>query len=91
MRFAIDLLQFVVLIAGAPLLRGVVGVIKARIQNRRGASVFRPYADLRKLFSKEDLIPPTASPLFRFAPIILFAATAGRYNERSNDVVRTER
>ena len=53
------------LVGAAPLLRGVVGRIKARIQNRRGASVFRPYADLRKLFRKEDLVPPTASPLFR--------------------------
>ena len=65
MTFAIDLLQVLVLVGAAPLLRGVVGRIKARIQNRRGASVFRPYADLRKLFSKEDLVPPTASPLFR--------------------------
>jgi formate hydrogenlyase subunit 4 len=75
MRFAIDLLQVLVLIGTAPLLRGIVGRIKARIQNRRGASVFRPYADLRKLFRKEDMVPSTASPLFRLAPVILFAAT----------------
>ena len=70
MRFAIDLLQVLVLIGTAPLLRGIVGRIKARIQNRRGASVFRPYADLWKLFRKEDLVPSTASPLFRLAPAI---------------------
>ena len=75
MTFAIDLLQVLVLVGAAPLLRGVVGRIKARIQNRRGASVFRPYADLRKLFGKEDLVPATASPLFRLCPVILFAAT----------------
>lgn len=75
MRFAIDLLQVLVLIGTAPLLRGIVGRIKARIQNRRGASVFWPYADLWKLFRKEDLVPSTASPLFRLAPAILFAAT----------------
>lgn len=75
MTFAIDLLQVLVIVGAAPLLRGVVGRIKARIQNRRGASIFRPYADLRKLFGKEDLLPDTASPLFRLCPVILFAAT----------------
>ena len=75
MRFAIDFLQVLILVGTAPLLRGIIGRIKARIQNRRGASVWRPYADLRKLFSKEDLIPTTASPLFRLSPVILFAAT----------------
>ncbi len=75
MTFAIDLLQVLVIVGAAPLLRGVIGRIKACIQNRRGASVFRPYADLRKLFGKEDLVPPTASPLFRLCPGVLFAAT----------------
>ena len=75
MTFAINILQLLLLVGTAPLLRGVVSRIKARIQNRHGASVWRPYADLRKLFSKEDLIPATASPLFRLSPIILFAAT----------------
>ena len=77
MTLAIDIVQVLVLAGSAPLLRGVVGRIKARIQNRRGASVFRPYADLWKLFHKEDLIPPTASFLFRVCPVFLFAATLG--------------
>jgi len=75
MSWVIDLLQLIVLVAAAPLLRGIIGRVKALIQNRQGASIFRPYADLRKLFRKEDLVPPTASPLYRLAPIILFAAT----------------
>ncbi len=75
MRLALDALQFIMLACIAPLIRGVVSRVKARIQNRRGASIFRPYADLWKLFHKEDLIPSTSSPLFRLCPIILFAAT----------------
>lgn len=75
MKLALDALQFIVLVGIAPLIRGVVSRVKARIQNRRGASIFRPYADLWKLFHKEDLIPSTSSPLFRLCPIILFAAT----------------
>ncbi len=75
MTFVVNLLQLLMLVAVAPLVRGVVARIKARIQNRRGASVWRPYADLRKLFAKEDLVPPTGSPIFRLCPMVLFAAT----------------
>jgi formate hydrogenlyase subunit 4 len=75
MRLAIDVLQALLLIAIAPLVRGVITRIKARIQGRHGASVWRPYVDLLKLVRKEDLVPPTASPLFRLAPVILFVVT----------------
>ena len=63
------------IVLGAPLLRGVVSKMKARIQRRQGASIWRPYADLGKLFRKEDLVPPLASPVFRLAPRIVFCAT----------------
>ena len=75
MRAAISVLQLLLLIAVAPVLRGVIARIKATIQNRRGASVLRPYADLQKLFRKEELVPATASPVFRLAPRVVFAAT----------------
>jgi formate hydrogenlyase subunit 4 len=75
MRLAINVFQALLLVVAAPLVRGVIARIKAKIQNRRGASVWRPYSDLLKLFRKEDLVPPTASGLFRLAPRIVFAAT----------------
>jgi formate hydrogenlyase subunit 4 len=76
MTIAASVVQIAFLIAIAPLVRGMIARIKARIQNRRGASVVRPYADLWKLFHKEDLQPATASALFRIAPRVVFAATA---------------
>ncbi len=76
MNLAINMIQALLLIAIAPLVSGVIARVKARIQNRQGASVLRPYSDLLKLFRKQDLVPDTASILFRFAPAILFAATA---------------
>ncbi len=76
MTIALNIVQAVLLIAMAPLVRGVVARLKARIQNRSGASVWRPYADIWKLLHKEDLVPPTASAVFRLAPVVLFAATA---------------
>lgn len=75
MSAALNITQAVLLVVSAPLLRGLIARVKAGIQNRRGASVFRPYSDLWKLFRKEDLVPATASALFRIAPIILFAVT----------------
>src|SRR5713101_7912040 len=75
MRVSLDVAQALLLVAGAPLVRGIIARIKAWIQRRQGASIWRPYADLAKLFRKEDLVPPTASGVFRFAPKVLFAAT----------------
>ncbi len=71
----LNMAQAALLIAIAPLLRGMIAAMKAHIQNRRGASVFRPYSDLLKLFRKEDLAPDTASVVFRAAPVVLFAVT----------------
>ena len=69
----LKIVQFVLLVAGAPLLRGIVARLKAILQRRRGASIWRPYADLGKLFRKEDIVPPSASWLFRIAPRLAFA------------------
>jgi formate hydrogenlyase subunit 4 len=75
MKITINLLQAIFLILGAPLVRGIVSRLKALIQRRHGASIWRPYYDLLKLFRKEDLTPPTASIVFRLAPSIFFATT----------------
>jgi formate hydrogenlyase subunit 4 len=76
MTLALNICQALLLVCSAPLLRGIIARIKARIQNRQGASVLRPYSDLWKLFHKEDLVPDTASELFRIAPVIFFVSTA---------------
>jgi len=75
MKIAVDVLQALLLILGAPLVRGIIARLKAQLQRRKGASIWRPYADLFKLFRKEDLIPPTSSAVFRIAPILLFGST----------------
>lgn len=75
MTLALNIFQAALLILTAPLLRGVIARLKAWIQNRQGASIFLPYSDLWKLLRKEDLVPDTASALFRLAPAILLAAT----------------
>jgi formate hydrogenlyase subunit 4 len=71
----VKILQFVVLLAIAPLVRGVIARLKAILQRRRGASILRPYYDVWKLLHKEDIVPPTASWLFRASPRIAIALT----------------
>lgn len=76
MKTTVDILQALILILGAPLVRGIIARLKARLQRRRGASIWRPYAELFKLIRKEELVPPTSSAIFHLAPIVLFGATA---------------
>lgn len=59
----------------SPLLIGVIRKIKARLQNREGASVLQPYFDLLKLFRKDEVISGDASWIFRVAPFIVFGVT----------------
>ena len=75
MKTMIDILQALMLILGAPLVRGIIARLKAWLQRRRGASIWRPYAELFKLLRKEELVPPTSSAVFRLAPVVLFGST----------------
>ncbi|BFU92698.1 MAG: Formate hydrogenlyase, membrane subunit HyfC [Nitrospira sp.] len=67
--------QVTVLLAVSPFLVGLIRKVKARLQLRRGASVFQPYADLAKLFRKQPVISTTASWVFTATPYIVFAST----------------
>ena len=59
----------------SPLFVGIIRKIKARFQNRVGASIFQPYKDLWKLLHKDEVISEDTSWIFRFAPYIIFAVT----------------
>ena len=76
MTALVNAFQILLLIAGAPLVTGIVSTTKARLQRRRGASIWRPYADLGKLLQKENLTPPSASFLFRLGPLMVLSVTA---------------
>ncbi len=70
-----DILQILLIPLASPLITGVIKKLKAKFQNRRGASVFQPYRDLWKLFHKDEVISQDASWIFRLAPCIVFAVT----------------
>jgi len=75
MPMIIWLLQVIMIPALSPLGVGLIRKIKARMQNRQGASILQPYRDLWKLFHKDEIISSDASWVFRSAPFIIFAVT----------------
>ena len=58
-----------------PLLLGVINRTKAIAAGRRGASVWQPYFDLRKLAGKEVALSQTTSWIFVAAPAVAVATT----------------
>jgi formate hydrogenlyase subunit 4 len=73
--YALALGQAGLCLALAPGLIGLIRWLKARMQNRRGAPVWQPYLELRKLFAKEVVVSTNTSWLFRLAPYVVFTST----------------
>ena len=67
--------QIIILLTVSPILVGLIRKVKARLQCRRGASIFQPYSDLAKLFRKQPVVSSTTSWIFTATPYILFAST----------------
>ncbi len=72
--YVLEIVQVLLALLLAPGLVGFVRWLKARLQNRRGAPLWLPYFELRKLFGKEVVMSNNASWLFRVAPYIIFAS-----------------
>ena len=68
-------LQLLFIPALSPMFIGVTRNVKAKFQNRQGASIFQPYRDLTKLFHKDEVISEDASWIFRAAPFVTFGTT----------------
>ncbi len=75
LQISLVVVQLILLLALAPCIVGVIRKVKARLQCRRGASLFQPYADLVKLFRKQAVISSSTSWIFLAAPYIVFAST----------------
>jgi formate hydrogenlyase subunit 4 len=73
--FPIFLWQALLILLLAPLVSGVIKKLKARLQMRRGASVWQPFYDLTKLFRKGMAISEQASWIFRVTPYVIFLTT----------------
>jgi formate hydrogenlyase subunit 4 len=67
-------LQAASLLAVAPLLRGGIKKMKARMQTRQGPPLLQGYYDLAKLLRKETVRSETASWVYALGPRLYFAA-----------------
>ncbi|BDE07963.1 formate hydrogenlyase [Vulcanimicrobium alpinum] len=61
-------LQVLLIAVFAPLLHGAMKTLRARLQGRPGPSVLQPYRDLRKLWSKDPVLPEGVSWIVACAP-----------------------
>ncbi|NOY53920.1 MAG: formate hydrogenlyase subunit 4 [Deltaproteobacteria bacterium] len=71
-RILFNLLQVLMVMGFSPLAAGVLNRLKEIIQSKKGPSILQPYRDLRKLFSKDEIVPKESSWIFRVAPYIVF-------------------
>lgn len=67
--------QVLLVLAGAPLLAGLMRQVRARMEGRAGAGVAQPWRDLRKLLRKEPISADGTGPAFRAAPLALVATS----------------
>jgi len=70
------IIEFIVLLLLCPLIGGIITKIKNNLRFRRGPSIFQPYFNLIKYFSKDEVISDKASWIFKATPYIVFASTA---------------
>jgi formate hydrogenlyase subunit 4 len=71
----LELGQSLFALLAAPALLGLIRLVKARLQGRRGAPVWQPYFELRKLFAKDVIVSTNSSWIFRAAPYVVFIST----------------
>lgn len=67
--------QVLVVVAGSPLLVGVMRQVRARLEGRAGAGVLQPWRDLRKLLRRQPATPVGAGWAFRTAPLLLMGSS----------------
>jgi formate hydrogenlyase subunit 4 len=70
-----SLVQVILVVAGAPLLVGMMRQVRARLEGRAGAGVLQPWRDLRKLVRKQPIAPAGTGWPFRVAPLLLCGTT----------------
>ena len=73
--YLLEALQCILTLVLAPGLVGLVRLLKARLQGRRGPPAWQPYRDLLKLLGKERVVSTRTSWIFGATPYVVFAST----------------
>lgn len=72
----VALLQVVLTVGAAPLLIGIMRLIRARLEGRVGPPILQPWRDLRKLLGKQRMVSDNTGWVFSVAPLVLLASAA---------------
>ncbi|MBF0493875.1 MAG: NADH-quinone oxidoreductase subunit H [Candidatus Omnitrophica bacterium] len=75
MKILFFIAQLAAFLLFSPFLSGLIARIKNNLRMRKGQSIFQPYFDLVKLFSKENVVSGTASWIYRVTPLVVLSAT----------------
>ena len=71
-RIIFNVIQVLVVMVFAPLLKGILNRIKENIQSKRGPNIIQPYRDIWKLFHKDEVVSEQSSWIFRATPYVVF-------------------
>uniref|UniRef100_A0A7C5KCR6 Formate hydrogenlyase subunit 4 n=1 Tax=Thermodesulfobium narugense TaxID=184064 RepID=A0A7C5KCR6_9BACT len=71
-KIIFNIIQVLVVMAFAPLIKGLINRLKENIQSKKGQSIFQPYLDIWKLFHKNEVISEHSTWIFRITPFIVF-------------------
>ncbi len=69
-----NLVQVGVVMFLSPLCVGILNKVEERLQFKKGPSIFQPYRDIWKLFSKDEVVSEDATWIFRVTPYLVFMA-----------------
>jgi len=73
--FIVEVFQVAVLLIVAPLFTGWIKMLKCWFQGRTSPSLFQPWRDILKLFTKDVTLAENASWIFRFTPYLVFGVS----------------
>jgi hydrogenase-4 component C len=71
---AIGIIQGLLVLTCAPLYSGLSRVLRAKMHNRRGPSIFQNYRDIAKLMRRQVVVTEQAGWIFKFTPYFSMAA-----------------
>lgn len=74
MLWFVQLIGITLIFAGSPLLWGVSQAVKARLQGRRGPSIWQTYRVIAKNWAKETSVPEFSSWVFKVTPSVTLSA-----------------
>ncbi|HUH98033.1 MAG TPA: NADH-quinone oxidoreductase subunit H [Anaerolineales bacterium] len=66
--------QALLILLVAPLFSGFSRVLRAKMHNRRGPSIFQNYRDLAKLMTRQEVVPQQTGWIFAVTPYVIIAA-----------------